>query len=320
MTAFSTGTASNHSDLWTKLLTFLTSNSSLVAAGEAWTVAWSNGNQRVLKGPGLSAHDEVLVGLKLNADAAIDSYWIELRGMSGVLSGATDVGGHTNVSKKVGIYLDSQPFTYWFVANGRRFIVVLKISTVFQACYGGLILPYTTPLAYPYPLFVGGTRGDNPASPVNWRSVSDDHTMFFSPQYTFLGTRDSCAWMLDPAGQWVRCWNNGDDPGDPKIGMAPEQMFDGFGSDRVASPLTYGYDTIRKRMCAGFDGTFPLIDISLVQKTPTDQTYGVLDGVYRVAGVGNSSENLIAADGVNHLVVQNCFRTGTGEFIAVGLG
>jgi len=313
MTAYATGTASSHTDLWSKLLNFLTTNVDLVAANEDWTVAWSNGNQRVLKGPGLSESDEVFIGLRLNADVALDSYWLELRGMSGVLTGATDVGGHINVSKKVGLYLDANPFTYWFIANGRRFIVVLRISTVYQVAYGGLFLPYSTPLSYPYPMFVGGTRGDNPAPPLSWRSVADDHTLFTSPNFKSSPARDSSAWMLDPSGQWLRCWNHGDDPGDPKIGMAPEQMFDGLGVDPTR------YDAIRKRTTATFDGTYPLTDVSLVQKIPADETFGVLDGVYRVAGIGLASENMVAADGVTHMVVQNVFRTAAGEYIAVGL-
>lgn len=316
--AYATGTATSHTDLWTKLLSFLTTNASLVSAGQAWTQVWSATNQVVLKGPGLAGSDNIYIGLSRVDDPTDDSYSILMRGMTGVLAGATDIGGHVNVSKAVGIYSDSQPMTYWFVANGRRFVVVLKISTVFEAMYGGLFLPYAVPTSYPYPLFVGGSRGENPSSPVSWRNTAADHTQFVSPNYNAIPVRDSCAWMLDPASDWKRCWNNGSDPGDPKIGMAPEQMFEGWGIEDNGSS-GYGYDSIRQRMAAGYDGTFPLIDISLVQASPSDQTYGILDGCYRVPGAGNSSENIITASSVDHLVVQNCFRTGTGQYWALGL-
>lgn len=318
--AFVTGTASSHTDLWTKLLSFLTSNAALVSAGQAWQQVWAVTNQVVLKGPGLSATDNIYIGLKLVADPANDSYSIVMRGMSGVLAGATDIGGHVGVSKEVAIYTDSQPQTYWFVANGRRFVVVLKISTVFEAMYGGLFLPYAVPDSYPYPLFVGGSRGENPSSPVSWRNTAADHTQFISPHFGTLPTRDSCAWMLSPAGEWIRGWNGtGSDPGDPKVGLAPEQAFDGWSIIRDGSN-GYGYDAIRQRMAAGFDGSFPLIDISLMQAIPNDQSYGILDGCYRVPGAANSSENIITAGSVDHLVVQNCFRTGTGQYWALALG
>ena len=316
--AYATGTASSHTDLWTKLLSFLTTNSSLVSAGQAWTQVWSVTNQVVLKGPGLAGADNIYIGLSRVDDPANDSYSIHMRGMSGILAGATDIGGHINVSKVVGIYSDSQPMTYWFVANGRRFVVVLKISTVFQAMYGGLFLPYAVPDSYPYPLFVGGTRGENPSTPVSWRNTNADHTQFISPNYSAPTIRDSCAFMLSPAAEWLRCWNNGSDPGEPKIGIAPEQMFEGWGIEDNGSN-GYGYDSIRQKMTAAYDGTFPLIDIALVQALPSDQTYGVLHGCYRVPGAANSSENIITSGSVNHLVVQNAFRTGTGQYWALAL-
>lgn len=314
-----TGTASNHSAFWTTLLSALTTNATLTSAGQNWTQVWSVTGQVVLQGPGLAGQDEVLIGLKLVSDPTNDSYYIQIRGMTAIIDSATDIAGHVNASKPVTVFLDSQPFSYWIVANGRRFVIVCKISTVFQAGYAGLFLPYATPDSYPYPLFVGGTCGENLPTVPNWRSVEDAHTQFVSPHYQSVTVRESCAWLLDPAAQWVRCWNAGNDPGNPKVGMAPELFHDGLGAAKTAGVGTYGYDSIRQRLSACYGGAFALTPISMVQAVPQDQTFGILDGCYRVPGNGNSSENIVTVDSLDHLVVQNVFRTGTGQYWALTL-
>ena len=39
---------------------------------------------------------------------------------------------------------------YWFIANGRRFIVIVRVSSVYQSAYAGFILPYHLPNTF-YP-------------------------------------------------------------------------------------------------------------------------------------------------------------------------
>lgn len=323
--AYETGTATNHSDLFAKLKTFLTTNAALVSAGQNWSQVWSaptgapNMTDCVLSGPGLAGTESIMVGLSLVADVPEDSYYIAARGMTGWLPEGIGIGDHINRSSLVGMYVDSNPMTYWFVANGRRFVAVVKISTVFEAMYGGLFLPYSTPTQYPYPLFIGGSRGDVVLSPPNWRSVLSDHTHFISPSTGTFPNRDSQAWMLDPAGQWIRGYNSGNDLGSPKIGIAPEQFFDGMLVSKLGTGSNYGYDYVRQRTTQGYGGSYMLTPVTLVQQTPTDQTFGVLQGIYRVPGILNAAENIITVGGVDHLVVQNCFRAGTGDYWALAL-
>ncbi|MEO0828842.1 MAG: hypothetical protein AAFY03_00075 [Pseudomonadota bacterium] len=320
MTAYSTGTATDHADLYAKLKTFLTTNSTLTAASENWTQVWSSGNDVVLRGPGLSSSDQIYIGLSL--DTALPALW--LRGLTGTLVTATDISGHQNPSPAVAMYLDTAPMTYWFVVNGRRFMVVVKISTVFEACYAGFFLPYAPPTTYGYPMFVGASRGNVQTDVQTWRSQSPGHTHFVSPYTSFYGygvNNESSAWMIDPTGQWLRCWNNGDNPGNPKVLIGPEQFGDGLGVTRTTDGnAAWGYDSIRSRVGPCFDGSYTMTPISLTQQNPADQSYGVLDGCYRVAGNGNSSENIITASGVNHLVVQNVYRTTVDAYWAMALG
>lgn len=49
------------------------------------------------------------------------------------------------------------------------------------------------------------------------------------------------------------------------------------------------------------------------------QGLGELDGMYSVPGYGNSVENIITANGVDHLVVQDVYRTGYSDYWALKL-
>lgn len=69
--------------------------------------------------------------------------------------------------------------------------------------------------------------------------------------------------------------------------------------------------------CYGGDRT--MWPCHLIQTNPTDQTYGVLDGAYRCQGVANAAENIITVGGIDHLVIQNTFRTSFNDYWAMAL-
>jgi hypothetical protein len=219
------------------------------------------------------------------------------------------------------MFLENETLEYWFIANGRRFIAIVKVNTVYQIMYGGLFLPYSPPTNYNYPLFVGGCAGEEgDQSPLDWRSTGGGHSNFIYPAYeSFLPNGyNPSAKVLDPAGQWLLC--SGVDYGDnAQVGMAPTEFFDGFGISQESNNLTYAYDDVRERIDTTIDGGYALTPITLVQLNPTNQTFGVLQGVYHVSGRGNSSENIVTVNGVDHIVIQNCFRNDFGDYAAIAL-
>lgn len=321
--AYVTGTATNHVDLYDKLIDFLKNNPALVSAGQNWTEVWTGAanGERVLSGPGISGTDSVLVGLALLQDVPNNRYRIRLRGMTGILPSAITLAEHVNVSAAYGFYADSGPMTYWFIANGRRFMVVVKISTVFESCYAGLYLPYSLPANYPYPLFIGGTFGPIEGGSLDWRAVNDEHSNFAYPYKPggLSSSPSNSAAIIDPLGQWLQAGNYSSlTP--PHVCIGPEDFGDALlGVSRVTDSSSMGYDTLRQRTREYFGGGYALTPLTITQDTPQNQTYGVLQGAYHVPGEGNSSENIITVGGVDHLVVQNIFRTTTGNFIAVAL-
>lgn len=319
MTAFATGTATSHTDLFSKLITFLTTNAALVAAGEQWEVIADHGAyEKVVRGPGLSNQDDIYVGLKIVTRPTEDEYEIQITGMSGILGESNTFDGHINTAPThVRMFTDSGAQSFWFVASGRRFVVVTKISTVFQSMYAGLFLPYSPPTTYAYPLFIGGTAGSNGAT--SWRSTDAGHRHFPHSYYDgtpTLNARSPSALMMDPAGNWLRTASTG---GEANIAIAPRRFHGGFGLQESYTTTNYGYLDIRQRLRAGFDGSLTLTPLTLLQSNPSDQTYGVLEGCYHVPGFNNSSENIVTVDGVNHLTIQDAFRTAVGEYWSLAL-
>lgn len=332
--AFQRGTAANSIDLWDKLIAFLTTDPELVAAQEAWQVIKTyetSGQPRVvLKGPGASATESIYVGLARTDTPDTDTKNIRIVGMTGFLPDATAFNAHVNVSPEVRIWLDGSAMKYWFVASGRRFIVVVNMSTVYQAAYAGFFLPYANPLAYPYPMFIGGSSnswtGNNRVE--SWRSQSPHHAHFpYSPwndEPSVSAPYRSNAFMLDPAGNWrPACISKNAD-----IAMGPRH-FDGYdpdGVDRWRNDNNYNYSSrrfgsedVRRRITQSYGGGYALMPFSLIQTRPSVQNFGILDGAYSCPGVGNGAENIIEIDSIEHLVVQNVWRTTTADYWALRL-
>jgi hypothetical protein len=329
--AYQTGTASGPVDLWDKVVAFLTTNSTLVAAGEDWDVVWTapSGLAKdgiVLRGPGASGLDSIFVGLSREDSDISDRNKFWLRGMTGVVTSAPTIDDHVNSSNRVGMFVDTNPMKYWIVANGRRFVIVVNMSTVYQSMYAGFFLPFANPLSYNYPLFVGGSFPDwtlnglsNAA--LSWRSTVTVHSSFPFPAYnTESGSvfkSRSCSQYLDPNGAWINLDTNYSNATEAshiapmefapltESGIASWAIVDygGLGAEYL------GYNNFLPRIEENVGGGYSLSPATLIQTRPSLQTYGSLDGVFIPAWQNQAVENIIQVGGVDHLVVQNAFRT-----------
>ena len=343
--AYRTGTAANHTALWDTLLDFLQNDTSLVASGQAWSIPWQVAGQPELV---LQSAAGARVALKRidNALTAGESV-IWMSGCTGVIGSSISFTDHVNsLSRTPAVFLDQNPMQYWMVANGRRFVVVIKISTVYQAMYGGFFLPYASPTSYPYPLFVGGTRGFSGYSAaqiaVTWRAAEADHYRHFVYAKTSNGATsgfDSQAMILTPEASW-HAGNIDYNVGAyvlPRFVMGPRAFPEFLGGTSIGDNLTptfnstssgsnpqrYGYADIRSRLVAGLNGEMPITPVTIMRfnnaTSPDPVTFGILDGCFSVAGVGNTAESLITIGGVNHLVVPNVQRTSAAEYWALAL-
>lgn len=331
---FVSGNAANAVALFNTLLTELTTNAALTGAApsQAWVNVWQHaaGAQSgvVLRGPGLSNGDQIYIGMKLDISTPGDSYELTLYGMAGVIPSALTLLQHINVSSPVSCFLDVNTMPYWIVASGRRFVLVARMSTVYESLYGGLFLPYGDPTQYPYPLAVGGsTSGVNEdVFRLNtWRDVGEGHHHFPCGNMTSSGFAQAYPplTILNPLGEWEWCSGTLDDI-DADVVIAPRNFGrepDGFqlqgGLSSAGEIMPYAY--MREQQGPCFDGSYALTPFTLLQHNPTSQVYGVLDGCFNCPGQGVAAEYIIQVSGVDHLVVQDVYRTATGDYWALKL-
>lgn len=321
--AYETGTATDHLDLYNKLFNFLTSNSSLQDNGETWEEVWTHedashpvesggkSSQFMLKGPGKSGEDEIFVSFSLEEDSSEDIYGLWLCGCDGVVSSAPDFEEHLNPSDPMWMPMHKDEMSYWFVANGRRFVVVCKISSVYEACSAGLFLPYCMPDKYPYPAYVGGSSEEK----IRYSTSNSKHTHFIDPgPHTFeqedeYDGGDSLRVRL-PGGEWHRFRN---------------YSYEGHLDSEypVVYPYIGQYDNDRppllfsRTVLGGDHMLFPVVLLS--DMSDAKGALGFFQGVNHVTGFDNSAENKIEIDGVEHLVVQNVYRTAYSSYWTLAL-
>ncbi len=293
--AYSTGTAANHDDLLDRLRTFLTAAG---PTGPAWTeLAYEGGNPKRMffKAPGLSGTEEIFIGFRKYEDVPGDTY-----GFYGWMSRAYDAG----------LDMQSQPgdsgdrfhptwdtsIPYWFMANGQRVIIITKIATTYWASYLGKILQYGTPSEYGTPFYIGMPY----TGAVRYSTISENVRNFFDPSNAIL-----CL----PNGGWYLVSNfyesSGESPQSAYIWTHP--IHTEAGSTR----------TRWRELRDNPDGTYQLFPIVLMGDSPQYDCYGELDGAFAVSGFSAASEDVITANAVPHLMVQNGFRTARYYFAAI---
>lgn len=233
----------------------------------------------IVKGPGAAGVDQVFVGLQRYALSTADWFNWRVRGFIGYVS-ENVFASQPGASPARGLPLWDQSTPYWFVANGRRFAVVAKVSTVYESLYGGLVLPYATPQQYPYPVMIGATM--NTDSGTRWSDTGAGHS-------TYTYTPGSLA-LRNVVGSWI------------SPDLHPTLP--------AASATLYNY-----RPAPG--DSYPLLPIELEDSGPN--RYGYLDGVYFTPGYSAAVEDVVQVSGVDHLMLKNVFRNGVRDFWALRL-
>lgn len=319
--SYETGTATNHTDFMAKLETF--------ALAQGWTKEWEVSNaldrQFVLKGPGVVGGEPVYVAFRLRFNTVTSIYDVFMRGLIGVVPTATLTDEHIGVSPEVAFMLDENPMTYWFVINDRRLVVIAKISTVFESAYAGFFLPYGTPVNFPRPYFIAGTRGRISQNALTWRSSDNAHSAGICRPHAGQWETGALpnAYMLNPFGEWNCFLNEGNDTNLsgrlnytlPRKGPELDNMNTMFSKSMI------GYERFSAQITHNIDGGYSLAPLTLVSATPTINTWGILQDVFWVPGFDNAAENTITLpDGRQFLVVQDTFRTDHSSYFAILLG
>lgn len=309
--AYEIGSATNsgagglaHYDLLDKIMTFVTTNAALVAAGQNWTVlrydTVSANRELILQGPGLSGTEQIFVGFKTYQDANADYYNIAVATFIGYTAGNT-FETQPGASSLCGVPAHNLNIDYFLTANGQRINFALKIGTpVYQSGQVGKFFPYASPNQYPQPLIAAGMLSGTPAT-------------------RYSDTAYSMPWKGNRAGFRMR-----------------------FNDGVWKTPAVHPYkgltttDLYVKLRTTG--SNWHLTPLTLYDSTPN--IYGELDGWYHIVGFNNVVENVIQLGGTSvvdptgktvaqictdietvggtpYLVVQDVWRTGFGDLVAL---
>lgn len=290
-----TGTATAWDDLLTKVVAHL-QHASL--GTEAWTLlatdTTSVANEKFvyLKGPGLSASENIYVNIRQYRDIAGDYYNWQLRGAvsyNGALTFATQPG----FSPPANVCLWQSSIPYWLIANGRRFILVAKVSTTYATAYGGFILPYATPTEMPYPMFVGGN-----ASTSTKRWSAGDYTLG-----GFWDAPSGTTYLRHFDGSWLEIYN----------------YSAGGTRNQTTISLVWPFE-IDMNIGKNVNGNYSLLPSILHSSTNGGNVYGELEGVFFTSGAGVGAEDILQIGGDNYLVVPSVYRNGARDYCAIKLG
>lgn len=301
----------------TKINFLITAGGTAFANGDKFTVAtappWTSllrtaGTEMIWQAPGNGGLDQIIVGAQVFSNVSADYYNWRLGGFTGFNASLAFnqqpgyVGGASQANPSPVLNLWNQSTPYWFVANGRRVIVIAKVSTVYVAAYLGLLSCYMSPGSFPLPLVVGGSQAwssEPVATSASWRwsDTGAELTDFPIPVATLSGDFASQLRLRLPSGTW--------------------RGFD-LGENEITYGRVWPYLSGFSAWTTDLDGGYTILPIILADGTPN--VYGELDGMGACTGFGNSAESTIQdAAGFEWLVVQNASRTSQNEYFAVKL-
>lgn len=288
------------------------------AGGTAWaatdtivfvmTPPWAQmrgvaGSEYIWRAPGNANTDQIFVGASAFANTSADYYNWRLGGFTGYTAGvafASQPGAQTRPC----LCLINQGIPYWFAADGRRAVMVAKVSTVYESLYLGLLDAYASPGQWPYPLAVGGSMAwdtEPVASDSAWRwsNQAENHAAFWKSNNVLSSYLPTSLMLRQSDGSWRGFWAKGTDANHGAIW-----------------PWVWGMTDLRPNL----DGTYPLVPIVLSDdRSGTTNVFGEFAGLMATTGHSNVSENLHSVGRESWLVVQDIYRTTKSSYAAFRL-
>ena len=321
------GTATSYLDLMMKFRDFITTDSALVTAGQEWEcIAGKDTGTPVVndymsfKGQGLGGADEIYFSVQAISAPVNNYYNLCFYGHVGYdLSspGVVQTGGHIGT---VSLLLANANIAYWFVANGRRAIIITRLSGRYDVAYLGLVLPDHLPNDWSYPMFVGASSFHTTGGGATLDT--DFHSNFWD------GTADTSDYLQNCTGHLYA-------PGAAWRAVATKYGTTEVMRQRGAMTLpwsTYSrsqnvrrtVDDVawleRGQIAAIGNGAGP--SAGGTPEAPGydgGQWYGSFDGVFYTSAFGAAAEQIVTEGSVDYMLVPNIARTGDGRWAAIAM-
>jgi len=305
--------ATSHNDLLDKLIDFLTGVSTGTPAlpvNERWAVMKDDttsvaGERFVyLEAPGYvlnGANVNVYINIRTYSSGVEAKNW-EIRGAIG-FSDSIDFFNQPGTNTYGHFYTlqDTLGMPFWIKANGRRFTIITKISgATYVACYGGLYLPYATPLQFPYPLYVGA---NSDLFSSIWNTTSYVLGNFYDGQSSNVNRAVSS--LRSQSGVWERVYRYSSS-GNPATNSLAGIIWP-YDNGNGGNTTGYMYG-INSGIAANFYNPLPTIVYS---SGLGGNVYGELDGVFACSNIDNTAESIITEEGgtKTYMVINNVYRT-----------
>lgn len=237
----------------------------------------------ILKGIGLSGTEEIYIGFRSYHSVSADYYNLTCAAFTGYVAANAFTAQPGYV--EFGVCGHNQRIDYWLAVNAQRIFFGLKVGTpVYEIGYTGKFFPYATPGQYPYPMACIGTLGaGTPAT--RYSDTSASHSSGVKGLLAQSVLRDVLGnWSQFRTLPWTADFNN--------------------------SP------TVR-RDTGGYYSALKAVLMTGSPNNPggTGNVWGELDGIRYVSGFNNLTENTMTINGVTHVVLQDVFRTGIGDYM-----
>ncbi len=279
--AFETGTATDYKDLVAKLRAFATAN--------GWTenryLVGDNGeDELIMTSDGATGQEQIVVGYRTITNVGDDVFNLDL--FTGPAYNTNDFDNQPGRSPRRVIHLWNATIEYWFMVSKERILIVANVSTTWQLSYNGKVRTYTSRGHWPTPLISAGSSS-NP----DWRWSVQDSGNMSSLQWS-RGT--AAPTIRQPNDAWANC-----------SGPYPTA---------VTSNAPWGSNTVNQEN--GDAGLLPLAAIN-----STYFAMGEFEGCFGLSGEKLGAGQILnpPAAGNDFLVVQNVYRNGFADYLAVEL-
>ncbi len=324
---YETGIAQNERDLLDKINTFLTSNPTLVANGQAWTVLYQNTvaatsqtvarKQIMWKSTGTGIEQDIYIGCETVNNISDDTYNLHFFGgtffNAQLIKNELIRHGVVNCSPRVTLFADARAIEYHVVADGRHCKIITRISNVISSAYFGFILPTVPPTEYPYPLCISGSAPD---------SVDNKFPRYSLENYYFSSIAEPLyrnCYLFTPDQTWREFFGYLSSGGVTNTEDGKYQLL----FPLCNKTLNNSTGRFLQSAMVGI-GSYPLIPIEFISTERSSQgvnRWGAYDGVYWIPGVQRATGDVVTIDKNRKGIVFNSgFRSSTTSFFVIDIG
>lgn len=279
-------------------------------------------NELILQAPGSEGADEIFVGIQTYYNTEYEYFNWTLNGYTGY-SFDPDLGFfnhpgsiYIDRTKCPQVLLDDDSMKYWFVANGRRVIGIMRIGTgIYEPFYLGLMLPYGVPTVIPYPLIVGGAATYYTTIETRRFSTTNNcHRGYMDPYGDGTGFDNKSSLRFWNGDNWY-CFRNYAGIYESADNNVWPGVYASSGATGKRDP-----NFLMQKCESNIDGSYPMFPFILVTTKPTYKNiWGELQGVYAVFGEGVKSEDLITYGGKSYKVFKNCYLENAENYYVLCL-